>query len=83
MTVGVIAVDRKQLCSEFRDDLYRYPHEVSGKTTSFTSSGIGKRLSFYLKDNVVAGVMSTFEKIFDKSHRVYLGLQSYSYDVHK
>ena len=77
----IIETGKEQSADEFRDNLYVYLDEVGGDPTSFTPSGLGKRLTNYLKDKAITDVTTNIREISGKTHRVYLGLQSYDYDL--
>jgi len=77
----IIETGKEQSADEFRDNLYVYLDEVGGDPTSFTPSGLGKRLTNYLKDEAITDVTTNIREISGKTHRVYLGLQSYDYDL--
>ena len=77
----IIETGKEQSADEFHDNLYVYLDEVGGDPTSFTPSGLGKRLTNYLKDKAITDVTTNSREISGKTHRVYLGLQSYDYDL--
>jgi len=77
----IIAVNRKQWGSDFCDNFYTYLREIEVDLKPFSRSTVGRYLASYSKNKAHTNIEVGFEEISGKSHRVYLGLESYSYDV--